>query len=76
MGRALVLDEKEKQTLLSQIDSRETYNDLLIFLDTVKHKNNCPYTDEEYKALAVQSIKDADKGLGTGLEEMRRIHPR
>lgn len=76
MGEALILSEKERNNLLSQIDSRETYNSLMAFLDTVKQSNNYPYTTEEYRTKAIQSISDAKNGKGTSIEDMRKIHPR
>lgn len=41
MGESIVLSKQEKDILLSEINSRDMYDAVLAFIDTVKNKDNC-----------------------------------
>jgi hypothetical protein len=74
---ALILNKKERDTLLSEIDSKDMYKAVLAFIDTVKQKDNCPFSVEEYRQLAKQAVKDRRAGVNyTGMEDMRKLYPR
>jgi hypothetical protein len=76
MGKSIVLNKQEKESLLSEINSRDMYNAVLAFIDTVKHKDNRPYTLEEYRRLAEKAVADAKLGINyTSMEDMRKLFP-
>lgn len=76
MGKTIVLNKQEKDNLIAEINSKDMYNAVLAFIDTVKHKDNCPYPLEQYRQLAEKAISDAKQGINyTSIEDMRELYP-
>ena len=74
MGKTIVLNNQEKESLLAAIDSREMYNAVLAVIDTVKHKDNNAYSLEQYQNLAQKAVTDAKHGINyTSIEDMRFV---
>ncbi|MDR2815610.1 MAG: hypothetical protein LBB62_02770 [Proteiniphilum sp.] len=76
MEKSIVLNKQEKDNLLSEINSRDMYNAVLAFIDTVKLKDNRPYPRELYRTLAEKAAADAKAGVNyTDMEDMRKLFP-
>lgn len=74
MGESIVLSKQEKDILLSEINSRDMYDAVLAFIDTVKNKDNCPYSLNQYRKLAEKALVDANQGVNyTSMEDMRKL---
>lgn len=65
-----IMTEEEIIELLSEIDTREIYEEVMSFIYRLKYP--FPFTDSEMEMIAQKMQKDADAGKGISIEDVRK----
>jgi len=61
------------QSIISNINSEEAINELLLFVEQLTLKFPCQYTEDEIKISALEAIRQMKEGKYTSHEEMKRF---
>jgi hypothetical protein len=69
-----LITKEEVTYLLSKIESRKDYDDVMALLNGEYY--GFPFSDEEMHKIASKARADATAGKGILIEEMRNLHPR